>query len=135
MLEVWQHYIWPKEFVIHSGHESLKYLKDQDKLNRHHAKHLEFIEIFPCVVKYIKGKENVVADALSRKIIMLTQLEVKVLALESLKALYSCDHDFSVPYSQCLDGKGWEKYHVHDGFLFHTNKLCVPESSVRLLLL
>ncbi|KAK1681332.1 hypothetical protein QYE76_042180 [Lolium multiflorum] len=24
VLEVWQHYLWPKEFVIHSDHESLK---------------------------------------------------------------------------------------------------------------
>ena len=33
VLEVWQHYLWPKEFVIHSDHESLKYLKGQAKLN------------------------------------------------------------------------------------------------------
>ena len=26
-LETWQHYLWPKEFVIHSDHESLKHLK------------------------------------------------------------------------------------------------------------
>jgi len=28
-LQNWQHYIFPKEFVIHSDHESLKYLKSQ----------------------------------------------------------------------------------------------------------
>ena len=28
-LETWQHYLWPKEFVIHTGHESLKHLKGQ----------------------------------------------------------------------------------------------------------
>ncbi|KAL9387843.1 hypothetical protein Peur_020967 [Populus x canadensis] len=28
-LETWQHYLWPKEFVIHSDHESLKHLKGQ----------------------------------------------------------------------------------------------------------
>ena len=27
------------------------------------------------------------------------------------------------------------KYHLHDGFLFRANKLCIPESSVRLFLL
>jgi hypothetical protein len=25
--ENWQHYLWPKEFVIHTNHESLKHLK------------------------------------------------------------------------------------------------------------
>jgi hypothetical protein len=38
-------------------------------------------------------------------------------------------------YNHCKDGKGWEKYHIHDGFLFRANKLCVQNSSVRLLLL
>jgi hypothetical protein len=27
VLQIWQHYLWSKEFVIHSDHESLKYLK------------------------------------------------------------------------------------------------------------
>jgi hypothetical protein len=52
----------PKEFVIHSDHESLKHLKGQLKLNRRHAKWSEFIESFPYIVKYKKGKDNVVAD-------------------------------------------------------------------------
>jgi hypothetical protein len=135
VLEVWQHYLWPKEFVIHSDHESLKHLKGQAKLNRRHAKWVEFIETFPYVVKYKKGKENVVADALSRKMTLLNQLEVKVLGLETLKDLYAQDPDFATPFSNCKEGKGWEKYHVHEGFLFRANKLCIPESSVRLLLL
>jgi hypothetical protein len=42
-LETWQHYLFPKEFVIHSDHESLKHLKGQLKLNRRHAKWCEFI--------------------------------------------------------------------------------------------
>jgi hypothetical protein len=33
-LETWQHYLWPKEFVIHTDHESLKHFKSQGKLNK-----------------------------------------------------------------------------------------------------
>jgi hypothetical protein len=54
-LQVWQHYLWPKEFVIHTDHESLKYLKGQSKLNHRHAKLVEFMESFPYVIKYKKG--------------------------------------------------------------------------------
>uniref|UniRef100_A0A2N9IQ26 RNA-directed DNA polymerase n=1 Tax=Fagus sylvatica TaxID=28930 RepID=A0A2N9IQ26_FAGSY len=66
-LETWQHYLWPKEFVIHTDHESLKHLKGQHKLNKRHARWVEFIETFPYVIRYKQGKENVVADALSRR--------------------------------------------------------------------
>ena len=62
VLETWQHYLWTKEFVIHSDHEALKYLKGQAKLNHRHAKWVEFITTFPYIVKYKKGKDNVVAD-------------------------------------------------------------------------
>ncbi|CAA7051423.1 unnamed protein product [Microthlaspi erraticum] len=37
------------------------------KLNKRHARWVEFIETFPYVIKYKKGKDNVVADALSRR--------------------------------------------------------------------
>ena len=46
-------------------------------------------------MKYKKGKENIVADALSHKNILLNQHDVKVPGLEHIKELYSADHDFS----------------------------------------
>jgi hypothetical protein len=100
-LETWQHYLWPKEFVIHSDHEALKYLKGQAKLKRRHAKWVEFIETFPYIVKYKKGKDNVVVDALSRRNVLLNQLEVKVLGLENLKEMYNDDPEFLEPYIHC----------------------------------
>jgi len=135
VLEVWHHYLLPKEFVIHSDHEALKYLKSQGKLNRRHAKWIEFIETFPYVVKHKRGKDNIVADALSRRCALITQLDTKVLGLESIKTLYAVDADFNEPFSRCIDGKGWDKYYVHDGFLFRTNKICIPACSIRQVLL
>ena len=71
VLETWQHYLWPKEFVIYFDHESLKHIRGQAKLNKRHAKWVEFIETFPYIIKYNKGKENVITDALSRRYTML----------------------------------------------------------------
>ncbi|KAH9698112.1 Endonuclease [Citrus sinensis] len=71
-LETWQHYLLPKEFVIHTDHESLKHLKGQGKLHKRHAKWVEFIEPFLYMIKYKQGKENVVADALSRRFSKMT---------------------------------------------------------------
>ena len=36
-LETWKHYLWPKDFVIHTNHESLKHVKGQHRLNKRHA--------------------------------------------------------------------------------------------------
>ena len=134
-LKTWQHYLLPKEFVIHSDHESLKHLKGQLKLNKRHAKWSEFIEFFPYIVKYKKGKENIVANALSRRHALLSQLDAKILGLENIKDLYAIDSFFAEPFSKYCDGKDWEKFYLYDGFLFRANKLCIPDCSVRLMLL
>ncbi|KAK1681439.1 hypothetical protein QYE76_042287 [Lolium multiflorum] len=136
VLEVWQHYLWPKEFVIHSDHESLKYLKSQHNLNKRHAKWVEFIESFPYVIKYKKGKENVVADALSRKnTLLLTRLEFHILGLEEIKELYPSDSFFGPIFEKCSIDRGFDDFYLHDGYLFKANKVCIPESSLRKLLL
>ena len=81
-LETWQHYLWPKEFVIHTDHESLKHLKGQHKLNKRHARWMEFVEAFPYVIRYKQGKENIVADALSLRYVLISTLDVKFLGFE-----------------------------------------------------
>ncbi|KAI5444342.1 hypothetical protein KIW84_012827 [Lathyrus oleraceus] len=100
-LQTWQHYLLPKEFVIHSDHESLKHLKGQGKLNKRHAKWVEFLEQFPYVIKHKKGKSNVVADALSRRHVLLSTLETKVFGLEHIKDLYKSDLEFSSKFLAC----------------------------------
>ena len=80
-LETWQHYLWYKEFVIHSDHESLKHFKGQGKFNRRHVKWVEFIEMFPDVIKYKQGKENIVADALSRRYALVSTFKCKVIRI------------------------------------------------------
>lgn len=132
-LQTWQHYLRPKEFVIHTDHESLKYLKGQGKLSRRHIKWVEFIESFPYVIKYKKGKENIVADALSRRHSLITTLSSKFLGFESLKEMYEDDSDFSSLFAACEHGS-FDKFYKHEGYLFKENKLCIPKCSTRELL-
>ena len=56
---------------------------------------MEFIEPFPYVIKYKKGKENIVADALSRRYALLTSLDAKLIGFEYVKELYEHDFDFA----------------------------------------
>jgi hypothetical protein len=116
VLETWQHYLWPKEFVIHSDHESLKHIRGQAKLNECHAKWVEFIETFCYIIRHKKGKENVIADALSRRYTMLSQLNHKFFGLESIKDLYAADVDFKDAYENCRERRTWNKYVLQDGF-------------------
>ncbi|RVW90256.1 Transposon Ty3-G Gag-Pol polyprotein [Vitis vinifera] len=132
-LETWQHYLWPKEFVIHTNHESLKHLKGQGKLNRRHVKWVEFIETFPYVIKYKQGKENIIADALSRRYALVSTLNTKLLGFEYVKKLYANDDDFASVYGACEKTK-FGKFYRLDGYLFRENRLCVTNSSMRELL-
>jgi hypothetical protein len=130
VLETWQYYLWPKEFVIHSDHESLKHIRGQAKLNKLHAKWVEFIETFLYIIKHKKGKDSVIADALSRRYTMLSQLDHKFFCLESLKELYATNFDFKDAYKNCREGRTWNRYVLHDGLFYRANKLCVFANSV-----
>jgi hypothetical protein len=113
----------------------LKHIRGQAKLNKRHAKWVEFIETFPYIIKHKKGKKNVVADTLSRHCTMLSQLDHKIFGLESIKELYATDVDFKDAYLNCREGRTWNKYVLQDSLFYRANKLCVPASSVRLLFL
>jgi hypothetical protein len=83
----------------------LKHIRSQGKLNRRHAKWVEFIESFTYVIRHKKGKENVIVDALSRRYALLTQLDYKIFRLETIKDQYVHDADFKDVLLYCEDGK------------------------------
>ncbi len=116
-LMTWEHYLVAKEFVIHSDHLSLSFLKGQGKLNKRHAKWVEYIERFPYQIKYIKGKDNMVADALSRRYSLITSLQTRLLGFTSIQALYANDFDFFEPYNTCLHSSH-DHFTLIDGLLF-----------------
>ena len=57
-----------RRFELRTDHCGLKYLFDQPTLNARQARWPEFLCEFDFEIKHIKGKENKVADALSRKV-------------------------------------------------------------------
>lgn len=70
----WSHYLLPKEFILFTNHEALKYLHTQQKLNSRHAKWIEVLHSFSFVLKHKVSMENQVADALSCRHSLLSTL-------------------------------------------------------------
>ena len=66
-LKIWLHYLYGEEFEVYSDHKSLKYIFMQRDLNMRQCKWMEFLEDYDFTLHYHPGKENVVAEALSRK--------------------------------------------------------------------
>jgi hypothetical protein len=66
---------------------------------------------------------------------MLSQLDFKFFGLETIKEQYLHDAEFKDVLQNCRDGRTWNKFILNDGFVFHANKLCIPDGFVHLLLL
>lgn len=94
----------PKEFILYSDHEALKYLNSQHKLSLRHAKWVEFLQSYSFSIKHKAGKMNKVADALSHRHYLLQTIEGKVLGFEVIRDLYENDHDFGAIWNACSKG-------------------------------
>ena len=60
---------------------------------------------------------------------------MNVIGFEHIKDLYAHDPTFAIPYAKCLTHTSQECYYIKDGYLMRANKISIPESSLRLLLL
>lgn len=65
---------------------------------------VELIEQFPYKICFKRGKENVVADAFTKRYSLLSTLNAKLLSFEFLKELYSTDEDFGESFIACQRG-------------------------------
>jgi hypothetical protein len=111
-------------------------VSQQEKLNQKHAKWVEYMQNFTFVIKHISGTANKVADALSRKCLLLQEFRVKTLGFENLKDMYADDVDFGEAYEAAKtpvlrDRIPWIDYLIQDGLLFKGNQLCIPDCSMR----
>jgi hypothetical protein len=135
-LKKWRHYLIPKEFVLYSDNHALQFVSQQDKLKQKHAKWVEYMQNFTFVINHISETANKVADALSRKCLLLQEFRVKTLGFENLKDMYAGDADFREAYEVAenpvlRDRSPWIDLMIQEGFLFRGNQLCILNCSMR----
>ena len=104
-------------------------------------KWVEYLQIFTFVIKHKSGVTNRVADALSRRCYLLTEMKVEVLGFDEMNELYDANHDFFEAQRECrapsmIDHiSKYDEYFIQEVMLFKGIWLCIPRSSMRLNLI
>eukprot|EP00253_Pinus_taeda_P033985 PITA_33985 len=75
-LKMWRHYLLGRKFLLLTDHHSLTHYFSQPTLNARQGRWADFLSGFDFEIKHLKGKENRVADVLSRKVDCLCELSV-----------------------------------------------------------
>jgi hypothetical protein len=129
-LRHWRHYLIQREFVLYTDHQALKFINSQTNISRMHARWVASLQEFTFVLKHKSGQQNKVADALSRRTILLVTMMQEIEGFQILKELYAEDEDFQKDWDRCQQNVPGE-IHMHEGFLFKGNQLCIPRGSLR----
>jgi hypothetical protein len=97
---------------------------------------VEYMQNFTFVIKHISSTANKVADALSRKCLLLQEFRVRTLGFDDMRDMYADDLDFTEAYEAAenpvlRDRSQWIEYMIQDRLLFKGNQLCIPNCSMR----
>ncbi|GJX58897.1 putative reverse transcriptase domain-containing protein [Tanacetum coccineum] len=66
-LKIWRHYLYGTECMVFTEHKTLQHILNQKIINMRQRRWIELLSDYDCELKYLPGKENTVADDLSRK--------------------------------------------------------------------
>jgi hypothetical protein len=124
-----------KKFELRTDHIGLKYLFEQPTLNARKTRWLEFLSEYDFDIKHIKGKENKVVDALSRRVHLMHATVVSMhqsdLKRRILDVVVTDQHYLQVK-ENLQQGDVQQKikeYEIkEDGLLMHKNRIYVPSS-------
>src|ERR1700737_3049128 len=118
-LREWRHYLLGNRITIITDHRSLQYLATQDKLSARQTRWSEFLQQFDYEIKYRPGKDNQVADSLSRRPdhtvapIYHTSVEINSELLDTIKA--ENNNDLA---TREIISKGHPTYRVTNGLVY-----------------
>ncbi|KAE8710906.1 putative CCCH-type zinc finger family protein [Hibiscus syriacus] len=120
----------PKEFILFTDHEALKYINGQHKLSRRHAKWVAYLQEFTFTLRHQVGSLNRVTDALSRRTLLLTTMSTKVAGFETFTDMYAADPSFGRIFQEVTEGHCHD-FVLHNEYLFRGLQLCIPDCSLR----
>ncbi|WOH15055.1 hypothetical protein DCAR_0934588 [Daucus carota subsp. sativus] len=126
----WQHYLMSLPFVIKTDQQSLKYVLEHKLSTPFQQKWLSKLAGFDYTVEYKSGKENVVADALSRtsgmQLFTMAVSSVSSQLLDELKLYWQKDVDIERLIQEVQqDPTSHPHYKWSDGVLLRKGKLMV----------
>jgi hypothetical protein len=83
-LKLWRHYLVGRSFELKTDYEIIKHLFTQWDLNSWQRQWSDFMSEYDFGISYIKGKENMVTDSLSRRPCVFSLVPLKVNMREQL---------------------------------------------------
>ena len=84
-LKRWRYYLLPNEFVVYTDNQTLSFLNRQEKLSHRHMKWMEYLQAYTFTIKHKRGISNKVADALSRRNLIVSQIQLESMELKHSK--------------------------------------------------
>ena len=122
-----------RHFIIKTDHYSLKYLMEQKITTVFQSKWLSKLMRYDYEVCYKKGKENVVADGLSRvpvaQLLAISTSSVHATLLEDVKQSWEHDSNIQEIISKLKRGENVPKYSYSQELLYRNGKLVVVEGA------
>ena len=125
-LTKFRQYLVGGRFKVKTDHNSLKYFLEKKELNERQQKWVSKIQAYDFEIEYVKGKSNVVADALSRQPATLSLMSISSDWGPHLLVEYSKDK-FAF---KLLDGQVQDdRYKVIDDMIYYKNKIFLVQDS------
>jgi hypothetical protein len=148
-LKVWRAYLDGRPFTVITDHAPLKYLHSQKQLSQRQARWLETLQSFDFKIEYRPGRNNIVADTLSRRpdfadCSMATTVQIDDAVKSTIRKAYH-KHNYFGPILRALSSlpntesreapyARSERFTLsEDGLLYLScngqHRLCIPEDA------